>query len=231
MKSKNQSAIFLILAIVILAGCMNPIPMQRTESSTVKTADSLASQNAVLVERTIHGEKTPALPPLTVSGASNTVEITYHPNPNPYTEKTSVDSNSDQSASASSDQSWTSTQKLPLGIALTGIGIGLFSILYAFKSIRRSSATAGAAFDAGDDFAANFIQRARQKILDLTAAGRHSRQPAPRANSPRPNHTGANSEPADNPRRHHEKGVHTDFQFLVGSSGFMGTGVIVEVWL
>lgn len=161
------------LGVLLLAACL---PMEKTKESSLKTSENLGSQNAVMVQRVVEGEKIPAMPNLTVSGASNQVEITVNPGRVPYRESTSIDSSSDQTATSTSSL-WTSLKaNLPWGIALLAIALGIaaltFAVRYAVTSARKSSVAVDQAFRTADDFAAEGIRQLRTKMNDAMLAGK-----------------------------------------------------------
>ena len=159
--------------ILFLSACL---PMEKTKESSLRTSENLGSQNAVLVERTVQGERTPTTPNLTISGASNRVDVTVNPSPTQYKEFTKVNSSADQSATSLLSEKSRFSVSLPWGIALCAIALGItgitFAIRYALKSARASSVAVDQAFRTADDFAAEGIRHLRTKMNDASLTGK-----------------------------------------------------------
>lgn len=154
------------------------VPFEKTQESSLKTSENLGSQNAVMVQRVVEGEKTQGVPNLTVSGASNRVDISVNPARSPYRESTSIDSDSKQKATSDSDWKFSESVSLPWGIALIAMALGItgvtFAIRYALKSARSSSVAVDQAFRTADDFAAEGIRQLRTKMNDAMLAGKQA---------------------------------------------------------
>jgi hypothetical protein len=171
---KNKRIVCLTVALATLSGCAL-FPMEKSKESSLKTTENLGVQNSMALSRAIEGEKTPSMPNLSVSGASNKVEITVNPGTG-YKETTGIDSDSKQKASSDSSLFSSMSVSLPWGIALLAIAAGIaaltFAVRYAIKSARASSVAVDQAFRTGDEFAAEMIRQARTKMNDAMAAGK-----------------------------------------------------------
>jgi len=171
--------ILFTFGVLIFTAC-SLLPTNRTQESSLKTSENLGSQNAVLVKHTVEGEKAPTVPNLTVSGASNQVEITVNPARDAalYRAITEVDSTSDQSATSKLSERSKFSMSLPWGIALCATALGIlgvtFALKYAIKTARASSVAVDQAFQTGDNFLGEFIRQTRTKMNDAMLAGKQA---------------------------------------------------------
>jgi hypothetical protein len=167
-----------------LTGCGAMLPQKRTDSAAVKTAENVATTSAEKFKRVVEGEKAPApIPPpqVTVTGSSNTVQIAAEaPGElisvgkirdwarNPYREETTYESAGEVAAGSTESASASRTISLPLGVSLILLAIGIIMLCGALWLVKRSSATAAAAFSLGDDFFAQLVRSLRTEVSNST---------------------------------------------------------------
>ena len=176
--SQNAS-VWLIVGLLCLAGCAM-LPQQRTQSDSFKGAEALAGTNAMTLKKIIDGEKTQALPNLTVTGSSNTVTITASPAvtgradlshgaavSTPYHESLEVGNTSGQSATSRQDSLSNSKVSLPLGIALILAAVGIIGMIFAIQYALKSSAGARAIAEAADEALAKGTRLAKARVAAL----------------------------------------------------------------
>lgn len=181
--------IFLAVGIAASLVSCQLVPQKRTQSESFKGAEALAGTNAFTIKKIIDGEKTQALPNLTVTGSSNTVNIsaspaitssasmTHVPISTPYHESLEVGNSSGQSASSTQESKSKLSVSLPLGIALILSAIGLIGMVIAIKFALNSSAGAKAIAEAADEALAKGARLAKAKVAALMDQASKSTDP------------------------------------------------------
>lgn len=183
------NALATAVMMLCLAGC-SVLPQQRTQTESFKGAEALAGTNALTIRKIIEGEKTQALPNLTVTGSSNTVNITaspavtgrsalsHDPLATPYHESLEVGNSSGQSATAFQDHRSKFAVSLPLGVALILAAIGTVGMVIAINFALNSSAGARSMAEAADEAIAKGARIGKAKIAALMDQAAKSTDPA-----------------------------------------------------
>lgn len=130
----------------LIAGCQ--LPMQRSESQSVKATESIAANQALMIESVVQSHPIP----------TNTV----------YSSRTTVNHDSAQTAGSTEDTRWTLEKQLPWGVALILFAVGGFLVLRLGGALKRSSASAAAILSAGDAGLAGAIKGLRHVISTIS---------------------------------------------------------------
>lgn len=177
MKLAQPVSMFIVLSLI--AGC-SILPTKRSEESAVKTTDRLSSEQNLTVRRVIEGEKRAEphpMPNVTVSGASNQVEIAINPSPSgtnshPFAETLEIGSSLGQTAASAEAATGRASVSIPLGVSLGLAAVGLtalvFAVRYAITSARKSSAAVDATLKAVDSEIAARIRGRRTTVASTT---------------------------------------------------------------
>ena len=164
------AAVF-IVGLWLLTGCVNPIPMQQQSGASMAASEALAAKNALEIEQTIQGQPTPPVP-ITVSGASNNVDVVVNPQgSDTFKKETNVNSQSDQESKSEIEQSWYKSSKLPWSIALGIAVVSLTGLFFLLKNVIKSSAAVRSIAKGGDQLASGVIDAVRAKATAALSKG------------------------------------------------------------
>lgn len=163
----------ILIALALLAGCSAFVPKEKTSVSTVATAEKIAAQNSVAIQRVVQGAPPQPLPSVTVSGTSNRVDIAYAPPVHtaakllpPYQDATSFTATTGQDSSTKLDDNTTSSVTIPLGAKLAMLAVGLAMlggvVFLGVRALKRSSLAAASAFELADSGMAKGIKLAHE---------------------------------------------------------------------
>ena len=178
----------LVLALAI-AGCQM-VPQNRQRSQSIKGAEALAATNALTVHRLIEGEKAQSLPHVTISGSSNTVQVTPMISSSAqltaprigYREELNISTTGGLMASAEQQSTDTRSVRLPLSVAIAIGGIGLMiltaAIRYALTTARNSSAAVRTTLDLADQGLSRLVRDAQARIDTWKAQAATATDPA-----------------------------------------------------
>jgi hypothetical protein len=165
----------LISLCLLLAGCSTMLPSKRTENASVKTADSIATQQTLTVEKIIESTEVP----VSISGSSNAV-VRILPagpglsedSPPAYKSTLRVTSGAVQSGGSSENATSRFSISLPTGVKLILLAIGILLLVVAGVIAKRAIANtaAGQAIGLADAFLANRIRALRERVMHSTDA-------------------------------------------------------------
>lgn len=174
-------ALIVLVTILVVAavGCGSLVPEKRTEGASVKATESVANTQSLAVERITRGTPPPSV---TVSGASNRVELHYESAakltsaagvdgptnaPGPFYESVAVKSGVSTDSKSVESAKGNLSVSLPLGVSLILIAIGGGMLFFLWRKLKASSAAFAVASEAADRRLAEAFTAADRELGEL----------------------------------------------------------------
>lgn len=151
---------------LLVAGCGTLIPSEHKEQVAVRTAGELAATHSANVTKQSENVAPPMN--LSISGKDNKLDLKVES----ARTSTKVEAADTQDSSGHDSAFGSSMHTIPLFVKLIGAAIGLGLLFFVIKWIvsylRKSSPAIDAAFQAGDELAAKWINEARHEAMATT---------------------------------------------------------------